>query len=60
MNKEDLINKVIDQISIDIYTDIEALEELLRFVPVENLIGYLPEEYWKDYEHLININETKV
>lgn len=39
-----LLEKVIEQIQKDIECrDVTALEELLRFVPVENLKGYLPE-----------------
>ena len=29
--------------------DIEAVDELLRFCPRENLIQYLPEEEWQDW-----------
>ena len=46
--KEDfnnLVDSVIDQIKEDINGgDLTAIDELLRFVPKENLIGYLPEE----------------
>ena len=42
--KLQLLEKVIEQIQKDIECrDVTALEELLRFVPVENLKGYLPE-----------------
>ena len=48
--KEVLINKVIDLIKEDITTgDLTALDELLRFVPTKNLIGYLPEELWGSF-----------
>jgi hypothetical protein len=41
----DLINRVMDQIEDDFDKgDLTALEELLKFVPRENLIAYLPEE----------------
>ena len=40
-----LIDAVIDQIQEDFYSgDLTALEELLKFIPEENLKGYLPEE----------------
>jgi len=40
-----LVDSVIDQIKEDINGgDLTAIDELLRFVPKENLIGYLPEE----------------
>jgi dihydroneopterin aldolase len=41
----DLYDEVINQIAMDISnSDFTAIEELLRFVPREKLIGYLPEE----------------
>lgn len=47
-----LIERVVEQIKTDLFNlDIEALEELLTFVPRENLIGYLPEEEWERYEN---------
>lgn len=50
--KEALINKVIDLIKEDINSgDLTALDELLRFVPTKNLIGYLPEELWGSFEN---------
>jgi hypothetical protein len=40
----DLISRVMDQIEDDFNKgDLTALEELLKFVPRENLIAYLPE-----------------
>jgi len=42
---QNLINKVIDQIVIDVNAkDLTSIEELLKFVPEEKLIGFLPEE----------------
>jgi len=47
-----LINRVIEQIKADVSMgDVTAIEELLTFVPKENLIGYLPEEEWEQYEN---------
>ena len=44
-----LIDKVLDGIMKDFaYGDVTAVEELLTFVPKENLIGYLPENTWED------------
>jgi hypothetical protein len=41
----DLRDEVINQIAQDISnSDFTAIEELLKFVPRENLIAYLPEE----------------
>ena len=39
-----LIERVLEQIKSDLFNgDVEAIEELLSFVPRENLIGYLQE-----------------
>jgi len=47
-----LIERVLEQIKTDLSMgDLTALEELLTFVPRENLIGYLPEEEWERYEN---------
>ena len=43
-----LIERVVEQIKNDLLVgDVQALEELLSFVPKENLLGYLPEEEWE-------------
>ena len=45
MTKEELIDAVLTQILKDVHDgDLTAIEELLTFVPIENLIGYIPEE----------------
>lgn len=42
---DDIIDKVIVEIERDILTeDTTAVAELLSFVPVERLLGYLPED----------------
>jgi hypothetical protein len=47
-----LIDRVIEEIRKDFAIgDLTALDELLSFVPRENLIGYLPEEEWDKYEN---------
>jgi len=47
-----LIDRVIEEIRKDFAMgDLTALDELLTFVPRENLIGYLPEEEWDKYEN---------
>jgi hypothetical protein len=47
-----LINRVLEQVKADLSMgDLTAIEELLTFVPKENLIGYLPEEEWSKYEN---------
>lgn len=52
-SKEDLIETVLQQIVMDVHCgDSEAIEELLKFLPVVNLIEYLPEEDWKQFKHL--------
>ena len=57
--KQDLIETVIKQLEVDIHChDLEAVEEMLGFVPVENLIAYLPEEDWKPFKHLRDARTT--
>ena len=47
-----LIDRVLEQIKSDIAMgDLTSLDELLTFVPRENLIGYLPEEEWERFEN---------
>jgi hypothetical protein len=51
--KQDLIDKVVNQIQSDIHHgDTEALSELLEFVPLKNLIYYLREDEWSIFENL--------
>ena len=50
------MSKLIDRVLVEIQRDfamgdLTALDELLSFVPRENLIGYLPEEEWEQYEN---------
>tara|TARA_R100001082_G_C4360718_1_gene159217 strand:- start:2196 stop:2360 length:165 start_codon:yes stop_codon:yes gene_type:complete len=46
-----LIERVLEEINSDLFSgDTEAVEELLSFVPKQNLIQYLPEEEWRKYE----------
>ena len=52
-SKEELIETVLQQIVVDVHCgDSEAIEELLGFLPIVNLIEYLPEEDWKQFKHL--------
>jgi hypothetical protein len=45
MTRQELINAVLEQIEHDVdMGDLTAIEELLGFVPEENLKAYLPEE----------------
>ena len=51
--KEQLIETAVRQIELDVHCgDVEAIEELLSFLPNVNLIEYLPEEDWKQFKHL--------
>jgi len=51
--KVELIDIVLDTIESDINKgDKTAVEELLNFCPIENLIAYLPEELWKKFDYL--------
>jgi len=55
--KQELIERVVEHIKRDIeYGDVEAVEELLRFCPTTNLINYLPEEEWAEFEQLEKFN----
>jgi len=50
------MSKLIDRVLVEIQRDfamgdLTSLDELLTFVPRENLIGYLPEEEWEKYEN---------
>jgi hypothetical protein len=48
--KDEVIDNVIERIKEDIAQgDVTAIDELLRFVPDENLIWFLPEEEWTKY-----------
>lgn len=52
-SKEDLIETAVKQIIMDVHCgDSEAIEELLKFCPLQNIIEYLPEEDWKAFNHL--------
>jgi hypothetical protein len=52
-SKQDLIETVLQQIVVDVHCgDEEAIEELIGFLPIVNLIEYLPEEDWKQFKHL--------
>ena len=45
MSRQELVDLVLEQIAQDVKNaDFTAIEELLTFVPLENLKGYLPEE----------------
>lgn len=57
MSKEELKQQLIEEVVKDIKYSLEmgweeAIEELLSFTPIENLIGYLPEESWEKYKSL--------
>ena len=52
-SKQDLIETVMEQLKLDVHCgEVEAIEELLSFLPNVNLIEYLPEEDWKQFKHL--------
>jgi len=60
MSKEELKQQLIEEVVKEIKYSLdmgwkEAIEELLSFTPVENLIGYLPEECWGKYKSLNQI-----
>lgn len=51
-NKFDaLIDRVIEQVKKDVADgDLTVIDELLRLIPIDNLIQSLPEEEWKDFK----------
>ncbi len=50
---ETLIDRVLEQITNDVKCqDLTAIECLLQYVSPKILINYLPEEMWKEFEHL--------
>jgi hypothetical protein len=52
---QELIDEVIAEIHLGLQErDLEAIEELLRFCPTENLIGYLPERLHLNFKPLLN------
>jgi len=54
VTKENLIETVLEQIKEDVHCgEYEAIEELLAFCPVENLIEYLPDGNGKKFKHLL-------
>ena len=57
--EQQIIDAVINQIRYDIsFGDETAIDELLGFVPLENLLGYLPEEDAQKYYSLLKPNKT--
>lgn len=61
MELEELHQKLIEDVIVQIQQDlkednVECIEELLKYCPVENLVSYLPELDWEPYKELI---ETK-
>ena len=47
-----LIERVVEQIKSDLFNGYdESVEELLSFVPRENLIGFLSEDEWERFEN---------
>jgi hypothetical protein len=63
-NSELLIARVVEEIQGMDYGDVEALEELLAYIPKKFLIGFLKEEEWgeytKDPSKLYEIENTPV
>lgn len=53
--KEDLIETVFQQIRQDINSgDYTAIEELLKTISINDLINFLPEQDWEQFENLKN------
>jgi len=65
MDKQKLIDIVIDHITEDFNSGdtsvVEVLDKILKLIPVDKLIHFLPEENWKEFEfenNYFNIKET--
>jgi hypothetical protein len=59
MQDKELYQELLDEVMYNIHQDlsmrdVEALEELLKFCPIQNLIGYLPEEDSEKFKPLLN------
>jgi len=51
----ELIDTVLEHIVCHVNDgDLTAVEELLKYVPRENLIAFLPEELWDKFPQSIN------
>jgi hypothetical protein len=51
---DELVDRVIDHIKMDIEVgDLTAVDDLLKFCPIKNLIAYLPEEEWVEFSLLL-------
>ena len=58
--EQELIDEVIEEIKKDISIgDYTVLDELLHFIPRQNLVQSLSEERWKAYETQIKKEETR-
>ena len=59
LNKQELIETVLEQIKLDVHCgEYESIEELLEMCSIESLIFYLPETYWKKFKSLIDGGTT--
>lgn len=59
--KDTLIDEVIKQIEVDLsWDDKTALAELLSFVPEDNLLGYLGENYLHKEKKMPSYKEIKM
>ncbi len=47
-----LFDRLLTQIKEDMELTPEVVEELLTFIPIDNLIQYLPEEEWEQWYKL--------
>ncbi len=51
--KEKLVDAVIEELKDDFkHGDYTVLDELLKFIPLPNLVQSLPEEMWKNFPEL--------
>jgi len=51
--KQKLVDEVIEEVKKDLlHGDETVLDELLKFIPVKNLLQALGEEKWKNYPEI--------
>jgi hypothetical protein len=51
---QELIDVVLKQIQYDIEGgDVDSIEEMLKFVPIFNLVSYLPDKLFNKFKYLM-------
>jgi DNA-directed RNA polymerase subunit RPC12/RpoP len=51
---DELVDRVLYHIEKDFRDkDLTAVDDLLKYCPIKNLVAYLPEEEWAEFKHLL-------